>query len=128
MNAGVGLRARYWSIGAVTIAVLAGISSVLLAPLATYREVPSPDGEFIAIAKAPLLYAFVPVMPGQSGDRPGRVMVVRRDGRSCGSADVEMVAMVGAMRWRLDGKPREAGIVATATWNLDTCTVDIMSR
>lgn len=67
-------------------------------------------------------------MPGQAGDKPGWIGIIRRDGRSCGSARVEMISMVYDVRWRLDSEPREAHLVATAMWNLDACTVEIMDR
>ena len=106
------------------LAILAGLSAALFAPLLTYREVPSPDGEFVAIAKASAFFSLVPVMPGQAGDKPGRITIVRKDGWPCGSAVVKMVGLVTEVRWRLDGKPREATLVGTAMWNLDACTVD----
>ena len=62
------------------LAILTGLSAALFAPLLTYREVPSPDGEFVAIAKASLFFSLVPVMPGQAGDKPGRITIVRKDG------------------------------------------------
>ena len=106
------------------LAFLAALAAILFAPLLTYREVQSPDGEFIAIAKASLFRSSIPVMPGQSGDKPGRIIIVRKDGWSCGSAAVDMVSLVDDIRWYLDSKPREASIVATARWNLDACTVE----
>ena len=106
------------------LAILAGLSAALFAPLLNYREVPSPDGEFVAIAKASAFFSLVPVMPGQAGDKPGRITIVRKDGWPCGLAAVKMVGLVTEVRWRLDGKPREATLVGTAMWNLDVCTVD----
>ena len=114
--------------GLSMLAIFTGVSAALFAPFLTYREMPSPDGAFTAIARSSLFYALVPVMPGQAGDKPGRVTVVRSDGRSCGSTDVEMVSLIDDLRWSLDSKPREAHIVATATWNLDRCTVELMGR
>ena len=125
MSAGSG--ALRWT-GTLLLALFAGFSAALFAPVLTYREVASPDGAFTAIAKSSLFYSLIPVMPGQGGDKPGRVTVVRNDGQSCGSADVEMVSLVSDLRWYLDSKPQEAHIVATATWNLDRCTVEIMGR
>ena len=106
------------------LALLAGLSALLFAPLLTYREVPSPDGEFVAIAKASLFFSLVPVMPGQAGDKPGRVTIVRKDGWPCGTVAVEMVGLVTDVRWRLEDKPRAATLVGSAAWNLDACTVD----
>jgi hypothetical protein len=110
------------------LAILAGLAVVLFAPLLTYREVQSPDGEFTLVAKSSLFYALVPRMPGQAGDKPGRVIVLRKDGQSCGSAAIDMVWMAGDVRWGLGSKPREASIVGTARWNLDACTVEASDR
>ena len=112
----------------LVLALAATLAVLLFAPLLTYREVQAPGGEFIAIAKASLFNSLIPVMPGQAGDKPGRITVVRRDGSACGSAAADMVSLVGEIRWYLDGKPREASIVATARWNLDACTVEILDR
>lgn len=110
------------------IAVCGGLAVLLSTPLLTYREVASPDGEFSAVAKTALIRTFMPAMPGQAGDKPGSVAILRKDGKSCGSVPVVMVSMVEDVRWQLDGKPREANLVATATWNLDACTIEIVSR
>ena len=107
------------------IAVLAAILAALFAPLLTYREVSSPDGGFTVIAKTAMADALIPMMPGAGGDKPGRIIVIRKDGRSCGSARAEMVSMIADLRWRLEATPREAEIVGVARWNLDACTVEL---
>ena len=53
---------------------------------------------------------------------------LRKDGRSCGAAPVEMVSMIPDMRWQLDRNPREASFVATARWDLDVCRVEVFDR
>jgi hypothetical protein len=119
---------RYRCTTFLVLAVLAGLAVVLFAPLSTYREVQSPDGEFTLVARSSFFHSLVPRMPGQAGDKPGRVIVLRKDGQSCGSAAIDMVWMAGDVRWRLDAKPREASIIGTAVWNLDTCTVEASDR
>jgi hypothetical protein len=118
--------AMRWLVG--MLAVMAGGATLLFAPLLTYRSVASPDGQFTAVAKTSLFRTFTPAMPGQAGDKSGTITVFRRDGRSCGSTPIEMASMISGMRWQLDGKPREAAIVATAVWNLDECTVAVLER
>lgn len=113
---------------AFVLALVAALAAALFAPLLTYRRVQSPDGEFTAVAKGSLFWSLVPMMPGQAGDKPGRVTIVRRDGASCGSAAVEMLNSIGELRWHLDGKPREASIVAAARWDLDACRVELFKR
>jgi hypothetical protein len=112
----------------LVLVVIVGLAAVLFAPMQTYRHEESPDGEFVAVAKYSLFSSLMPVMPGQAGDKPGRVTIIRKDGWPCGSAAVEMVQMVGDVRWYLKEKPREASIVATARWNLDACSVEVYDR
>jgi len=107
------------------IAVLAAILAALFAPLLTYREVSSPDGGFTAIVKTAIADALIPMMPGAGGDKPGRIIVIRKDGRSCGAARAEMVSMIDDLSWRLEATPREAEIVGVARWDLDACTVEL---
>jgi hypothetical protein len=109
----------------LVLAVMGGLSVLALLPLAPVRRAESPDGAFIAVATSPYIYAFIPVMPGQGGDRPGRITIYRKDGRSCGSAPVEMVWMIQELRWELSNKPSEVSLVARATWDLDACRVNV---
>ena len=114
--------------GIVVFAILVGLAGLRYAPLSTYREVPSPGGEFIAVGKTSMFYTMVPMMPGQAGDKPGRVTIFRMDGRSCGSAAVDTVSAVTDVRWRLDVNPREASFIGMAAWNLDTCSLEARGR
>jgi hypothetical protein len=77
------------------------------------------------VAATARINLLIPVMPGQSGDHPGRITIYTKDGRSCGSAPVEMVWMTHNLRWDLAGKPREVLLVARAKWDLDACSVDV---
>lgn len=109
--------------------LIIGIAAITLGPLAlwpipTSRRDVSPDGEFTAVVSAALIHSLVPVMPGHGSDKPGRISVIRRDGRSCGSAAIDMVWMISDLRWELEMKPRRAVIPTVATWNLDACRVE----
>lgn len=101
---------------------LLGLIAAALLPV-TYAERSSPDGAFRAVATARLIHSLIPVMPGGGGDRPGRLAVYARDGRSCGAVPLEMVSMIHGLRWDLAARPRRADLAAAATWNLDACTV-----
>jgi hypothetical protein len=105
-------------LAAVAVA-LAGY--LLFLPLIADRAATSPDGAFIAQTTVAPIMLLIPVMPGQGGDKPGRVTVYGKDGRSCGSAALDMVSMVSAIRWRLDARPRRAELIAVAAWDLDAC-------
>jgi hypothetical protein len=118
-----------WLVGLVA-ASAASIVAILLAfvPLVAVRRADSPDGAFEAVARTALVNLLIPIMPGQSGDRAGQITIYARDGRSCGTAPVEMVWMIHDLRWDLAGKPREASLAAVATWDLDACSVEVYGR
>jgi hypothetical protein len=112
-------------ISVLVIGAFAAIATLASLPLDPFRRAESPDAAFIAIATRPYFYALVPMMPGQSGDAPGRITIYRKDGRSCGSAPVDMVWMMQDLHWELSGVPREASLTAIAAWNLDACSVEV---
>jgi hypothetical protein len=112
----------------LAIGAFAAIAMLALLPLDPVRSAESPDGAFMAVATRPFLYALVPMMPGQSGDAPGRITIYRKDGRSCGSAPVDMVWMIQDLRWELSKAPREVSLTAVAVWNLDACSVEVYER
>lgn len=102
--------------------LIVALAIVPFVPIIPDRESRSPDGAFTARASVRLFDTLVPMMPGQGGDKPGVITVYDGAGRSCGSAPVPMVWMIQDIRWTLD-PPRQASIVALATWDLDACTV-----
>jgi hypothetical protein len=108
-----------------TFAVLTIVISIAFIPLVPVRRTGSPDGAFEAVATTARINLLIPVMPGQSGDHPGRITIYTKNGRSCGSAPVAMVWMIQDLRWDLAGKPREASLVALATRDLDACSVEV---
>jgi hypothetical protein len=83
-------------------------------PRIEYQRVVSPDGKFTAIATAPLWAVFVPMMPGGSGDKPGRIEIIGDDGRGYGSVEVEMVQSIGDLEWT----PDTASIPLVYDWEL----------
>jgi hypothetical protein len=112
----------------LAIGAFAAVATLAFLPLDPVRSAGSPDGAFTAIATRPYIAALVPMMPGQSGDTPGRITIYRKDGRSCGSAPVDMVWMVQDLRWELSKAPREVSLTAVAVWNLDACSVEVYER
>jgi hypothetical protein len=116
-----------WLVGLLaTAAALIIVILLAVIPLVPVRRAESPDGAFEALATTARINLLIPVMPGQSGDHPGRITIYAKDGRSCGSAPVDMVWMIQDLRWDLAGKPREASLVATAKWDLDACSVEVL--
>jgi hypothetical protein len=112
---------------AILATFFTAIAAFAFAPVLEHARRESPDGAFVAVAYTQPFYAIVPVMPGGSGDKPGRVTVFRNE-QSCGSAWIEMVSFIYDLRWLLDTRPRRAEIPLAATWNLDACSVEISSR
>jgi hypothetical protein len=131
LNQTYGPSRKIWPLQIRVLAFLVAIGAigaVEFLPLHRVGEAASPDGAFIAVTRISYFNWFLPVMPGQSGDHPGRLTIYRNDGRSCGSAPVDMVWMIDDLRWELSRKPREASIVALATWDLDACSIEIYDR
>jgi hypothetical protein len=124
------LRLKSVLLGALlaTVAALIIVISLAFIPLVPVRSAESPDGAFEAVATTARINLLIPVMPGQSGDQPGRITIYTKDGRSCGSSPVDMVWMVHDLRWDLARKPREASLVARAKWDLDACSVEVYDR
>lgn len=79
-----------------------------------YARVSSPDGSFVAIAEYRAYTSWLPMMPGQSGDKPGWVRVVSKRGVLIGEAKVPMVWFVNDIRWSKE----EVAIGGAATWTL----------
>jgi hypothetical protein len=115
------------SVFVILLVVAAALAALLFTPLPSTRTTESPDGEFIAVVKTGLFDSLLPVMPGQGGDKPGSVTMMRKDGRSCGSAALDMVSYIYDLRWELDRKPRFASIGLIVTWNLDACRLAVMA-
>jgi hypothetical protein len=98
--------------------------AAFLASEGEFQRVDSPDGSFTAVITARRVWSFVPGMPGSASDRPGTVRVERRDGRSCGSAPLEMVQQGYDLRW----EDQAANLPAVAQWDLRACSVEVFAR
>lgn len=79
-----------------------------------YSRVASPNGRFYAVATFPIWQRYVPMMPGQAGDKSGCVTVYTADGRSCGRAPVAMISFIRELEWSTD----HAEIRLVAEWDL----------
>ena len=96
------------------IACLAALVSLPFVLTTEYLRSSSPDHRFYAVATYPIWQRFVPMMPGQSGDKAGYITVYTADGRSCGRTPVEMVSSIGDLSWSAD----RAEIRLVAEWDL----------
>ena len=80
-----------------------------------YNRSVSPDGKYIAIAKYHAFRAWIPMMPGGSGDKSGWIEVFSKDGKYFGSHSVEMVSFIQEIEWSRDS----AYLKFAGEWNLD---------
>ena len=79
-----------------------------------YQRVYSPDGKHFAAAKFRAYQSWLPIFPGNSGDKSGWIVVSKNDGTRIGEADVDMVWMIQDIIW----KPDTAELRLVATWKL----------
>jgi hypothetical protein len=100
MSARADRKSRRALIGvAVGVALAVVIGALSFRSEEPYVEFPSPDGRFrVMVTRRPRLLG---VGPGQSGDAPGRVLLVDPHGQVLREAPVEMVQLV-EVRWRPD--------------------------
>jgi len=102
--------------------VMACVAILCLLPFVftgEYSRVTSPDGRFYAIATFPTWQRYIPMMPGQSGDKSGYVTIFTSDGRSCGRTPVHMVSFIRDLEW----SSNRAEIRLVAEWDLTQCRV-----
>lgn len=77
-----------------------------------YRRFDSPDGNFhVLVIHQGTLGA---LLPGQSGDAPGIVQLIDKQGRVLEQTPVEMVQLVDNVRWH----DERVDIRLIAVWNL----------
>jgi hypothetical protein len=82
----------------VLVALVAAIVVVMSRREERYVEFASPDGRFkIVVNRRPSLFG---VAPGQSGDAPGRALLVDRSGHVLREEPLEMVQLVETPQWR----------------------------
>jgi len=105
-------RNKKIAVGSVLVCLIVLLSPFVLT--GEYVRVSGPDGRFYAVATFPIWQRYVPLMPGQSGDRSGSVTVYTADGRSCGRVPVDMVSFIRDLEW----KPGRAEIRLVAAWDL----------
>jgi hypothetical protein len=96
------------------IACVVALISLPFVLTGEYSRVTSPDGRFYAVATFPIWQSYVPMLPGQGGDKSGSVTVYTSDGRSCGRAPVEMVSFIRDLEWGTN----RAEIRLVAEWDL----------
>jgi hypothetical protein len=104
---------------ASSLACFVALASLPFILAGEYSRVVSPDGRFYAVATFPIWQRYVPMMPGQTGDKSGSVTVYTADGRSCGRAPVEMVSSIRDLEWSTD----RAEIRLVAEWDLSKLRV-----
>lgn len=86
------------------------VAGFALWPQEYAREL-SPDGKHVAVAKYRAYQSWIPMFPGQFGDKSGWIEIVTKDGKKVGEADVDMVSQIRDIRWSPDSV--EVRLVAT---------------
>ncbi len=102
------------------ILILSAIVSLIVLTLlpfvltGQYSCVSSPDTHFYAVATFPIWKRYVPMMPGQSGDKSGYITIYTAEGHSCGRTPVDMVSYIRNLEW----SPDRAELRHVAEWDL----------
>lgn len=78
-----------------------------------YQRINSPDGQYTAIVTYRRTEAFLPIFPGQSGDKPGFIKIEDRNGNNCGKIGVPMIGMSRDLEWTDGG----ANLDLVCEWN-----------
>lgn len=76
-----------------------------------------PTGRYTAICSNLTYFSFIPMMPGQSSDKPCFVKIVDRDGRSHGEVPVPMLQMA-----EIEWTPQGGRIKLSGEWDFATRT------
>lgn len=75
----------------------------------------SPDGNYVAVARYHAFRAWIPMMPGSSGDKPGWITLSTKDGRHIASESLDMVSFIEEIYWTDDS----AEIRSVGQWQLN---------
>ena len=59
----------------------------------------SPESDHTAVTQTRRFRGLMPAMPGQGGDKPGRLRVVGPSGQVCGTLELPMVNMAYDATW-----------------------------
>jgi hypothetical protein len=124
------MRGCLWDLASWGLGLLAGSALVVVLLLAwlllwprEHARLSSPDGRFEAIAWTRPIQGLLPGMPGGGSDQPGWVEILRKeDGRSCGTAPLTSVWMLGDLRWS-EAEAELVGQDRLDSWDLESCRV-----
>lgn len=59
----------------------------------------SPDSDHVAVTQTRRFRALTPAMPGQGGDKPGRLAVLSPTGNLCGTLELPLINMAYDAEW-----------------------------
>lgn len=108
------MKKHRFKIGIALFAVVMGGLLIGLNYPWEYSRLHSPDGKYFCVAYSSLWRSLIPASPGGGGDKSGYVEMFTVEGKSLGSAPIEMVSMIHDLTWR----PGEAEIKLVHTWSL----------
>jgi hypothetical protein len=106
------VRHRRLAVVLAALVLLAALLIVLRRPEQLYATHVRPDGLYrVEVYRRAAIWG---LMPGQSSDAPGRVVLLDRAGNVLGEADVEMVQLADNIAWGADS----VAIRAVVDWPL----------
>lgn len=87
-------------------------ASYAFTPVEQFR-LQSPDGRHTAIVSSLRIWQWLPRLPGQGGDKPGRVAIVTSQGELLGDIPLPHISMANNIEWLQHG----ARIKLVGAWN-----------
>jgi len=78
-----------------------------------YTRFSDPTGKYTAVVTRPRYLRYIPVFPGQGGDKEGHVTIIDTAGTRYGRIPIPMVSMASELNWIKDG----ATIKLVGDWN-----------
>ncbi|MBC2600533.1 hypothetical protein [Puniceicoccus vermicola] len=82
---------------------------------AEYQKIKSPDGRFEATAYYHRYKEWLPLSPGQGGDKSGWIKIESLSGENFGDLKVDRISRINEIEWT----PGTAEIKLLGTWNLE---------
>jgi hypothetical protein len=93
---------KFYSLIAVILIVGVGLVLSALLHRSEYARYTDPTGNYVAVVSYRTILSFIPMMPGQSGDKPGFVEVFKKGEGSLGRIPVAMLQLA-QVSWEKPG-------------------------
>ena len=83
-----------------------------------YDRFSDPTGQYEAVLTYPKLYHVMPMMPGQGGDKSGKITIYDRHGTFYGSGSLDVVRHGHSLEWTDHG----ASLLLVGQWDFEAGT------